>query len=65
MAEAKQSQEWNHTAALLCGIASIFSDKQLSPADFHPMLRRDKPEPESNWSETIASIRSSLHGKRG
>jgi len=66
MAEAKQSEAWNHTAALLCGMASMFSDKPLSPIDFHPMAKNKQPAGQP-WSETKANIAKLVnHGvKRG
>jgi hypothetical protein len=43
MAEARQEEAWNHTAAVLSLLANIHRDPKRSrpykPADFHPYLR--------------------------
>lgn len=46
MAEGRGREAWDHTAALLAAIASIFAKKGRSPkvADFHPYKQRDAKE---------------------
>ena len=47
MAEAKQTDDWNHTAALLAMLGNIHRDpkkgKAFRPADFHPAMKRTSP----------------------
>jgi hypothetical protein len=47
MADAKQTEDWNHTAALLATIANAHRDPKKSrpfkPADFHPFSKRSPP----------------------
>jgi hypothetical protein len=44
MADAKQTDDWNHTAAILALLANVHRDpkkgKAFKPADFHPALKR-------------------------
>jgi len=46
MAEARQRDNWNHTAAVMALLVNINRDPKKSrpakPADFHPMVRRRK-----------------------
>ncbi|MGC1272618.1 MAG: hypothetical protein WBC44_02835 [Planctomycetaceae bacterium] len=47
MADAKQTDYWNHTAAVLALLANVHRDpkkgKAFKPADFHPALKRSPP----------------------
>jgi hypothetical protein len=47
MAEARSSQQWAHTAAVLALLANAHRDpkkiRPFTPADFHPHLRRKEP----------------------
>jgi hypothetical protein len=49
MAQARQQEAWNHTAALLAMLANVNRDpkkgRALRPADFHPIPARRPPEP--------------------
>lgn len=44
MAGAKQTDDWNHTAAILALLANLHRDpkkgKAFKPADFHPALKK-------------------------
>ena len=44
MADAKQTADWNHTAALLAMLANTHRDpkktRPFKPGDFHPYARR-------------------------
>lgn len=44
MAEARRNEQWDHTAALLAGIAEPHRDRKkhprpFSPMEFHPLRR--------------------------
>jgi len=43
MAQARQAERWNHTAAILAMLANVNRDpkkgRALKPADFHPLLK--------------------------
>ena len=53
MAQARQSDNWNHTAALLAMLANVNRDpkkgRAFKPADFHPIphatKRTESPAP--------------------
>lgn len=45
MAQGRQCERWNHTAALLAMLANMFRGRGVraaSPADFHPLTPRPK-----------------------
>ena len=46
MADARQAEEWNHTAAILAMLANAHRDpkktRPFKPADFHPGTQRTK-----------------------
>ena len=47
MAEAKQTDEWNRSAALMALLANTHRDpkksRKFKPADFHPHLKQRHP----------------------
>ncbi len=46
MVDGRQRDQWNHTAQLLAAIYNAFRDhktRALSPADFHPFVRKPAP----------------------
>ncbi len=49
MADAKQIDEWNHTAAVLAMLANTHRDpkktRPFNPADFHPGNQRRQQKP--------------------
>lgn len=49
MAQARQQEAWNHTAALLAMLANVNRDpkkgRALRPTDFHPNPAARPPEP--------------------
>jgi len=49
MADAKQTEDWNHTAAILAILANTHRDpkktRPAKPADFHPYTKRSAPTP--------------------
>ena len=46
MADAKQTEEWNHTSAILAMLANAHRDpkktRPFKPADFHPGTNRSR-----------------------
>ena len=58
MAEARQSEDWNHTAAILALLANCHRDpkktRPFKPADFHPRPperpHRGPPAPKTDIS---------------
>ena len=58
MVEGAQRVAWNHTAALLATVGSLFAKKPLRPADLHPYLAADrKPRRKPSEAETEAEAR--------
>jgi len=46
MVEGRQRDQWNHTAQVLAMLYNAFRDhktRALSPADFHPFMRKPVP----------------------
>jgi len=43
MADGARRERWNHTAALRADIHNILREKPLSPAEFHPFMKRRPP----------------------
>ena len=47
MADTKQNEDWNHTAAILAILANAHRDpkktRPAKPADFHPYTKRTAP----------------------
>jgi hypothetical protein len=58
MTQARQSENWNHTAALLAMLANVHRDpkkgRALKPADFHPL---PKPQPKAEQPPIKGDIR--------
>jgi len=48
MVEGKQTEEWNHTSAVLAMLANAHRDpkktRPFKPGDFHPGVKRAAPE---------------------
>ena len=48
MADSRQTDAWNHTAAVLAMLANTHRDpkktRPFKPSDFHPGTRREKPK---------------------
>ena len=60
MAEAKQTDDWNHTAALLAMLGNIHRDpkkgRAFRPADFHPGIKRAMPNTKTDHPKVDISI---------
>jgi hypothetical protein len=54
MAEGRQREAWNHTAALMALLANCHRDPKRSrafrPDDFHPMAGPPRPPPQTDIS---------------
>lgn len=47
MAEGRQTEQWNHTSAVLAMMANVHRDpkrRPYQPRDFHPLAKRPKAE---------------------
>ena len=53
MAEARRSDNWDHTACLLAALCQCHSDgkKTFYASDFHPFEKKTKRKPTHSWSE--------------
>ena len=64
MAQARQEDNWNHTAAVMALIANVNRDpkrgRALKPADFHPALpgRRERTGPPAPLKGDIAMLKT-------
>jgi len=65
MAQARQEDNWNHTAALLAMLANVNRDpkkgRSFKPADFHPALparrkRTESPPPPLKGDITMLKV---------
>lgn len=54
MAEARQHERWNHTAALLALLANVHRDprrrRPVTPAELHPLRQAAVPRPVGDLS---------------
>jgi hypothetical protein len=59
MAQARQVENWNHTAALLAMLANVHRDpkkgRALKPADFHPL-----PKSKSHADASVPPLKGDI-----